>query len=197
MAGQELSPEEVRALILDRLEVDPEEGIVRLFGTRFCLATPNLLVVVQRELESIMGSSAKAPIYMAGEDAAKAGAQAVRRLVEEGRFTDREEAVDYLATMWSAYGHGRIEIDFADISEGRVRFTIRNSLIAEAYGPSEKPVCHFYAGYGAGIVSALVGRELHCEEMACTAMGSERCEFEVAPLEHFAGMLPRVMGSKK
>jgi predicted hydrocarbon binding protein len=192
-----LTYEEVKQLIIDRLEVDPEEGIVRLFGTRFCLATPSLLVVVQRELESIMGSSAKAPIYMSGEGAAKTGAAAVQRLIEEGKFSDPEEAVKHLSTMWSAYGHGRIMIDFVDVSKGRVRFTIKNSLIAEAYGPSEKPVCHFYAGYGAGIVSALVGKDLHCEEVACIAMGADRCEFEIAPLEYFASMLPRVMSAKR
>jgi bacteriochlorophyll 4-vinyl reductase len=83
-----------------------------------------------------------------------------------------------------------------DLAEGKVGFTIKNSLIAEAYGQSDRPVCHFYAGYGAGIVSALVGRDLHCEELVCSAMGAEKCEFQIAPLEHFARILPRVMGAK-
>lgn len=192
-----MTPEDVIRVIKEKLKVDPEEGILRLFGIRFCLATPNHLVVIQRTLETIMGSSAKAPIYLAGEEAAKTvGARAAKDLVARGKFSEAEEAVEHLVTLWSAYGHGRIEIDLIDLAKGRLDFTLKNSFIAEAYGPSETPVCHFYAGFGAGLVRGLSEEDVHCEELACSAMGAERCEFRIAPLDHFSNLVPRVMSAR-
>src|SRR2546425_709310 len=69
-----------------------------------------------------------------------------------------------------------------DPDRGRCTVARHNSPIAAAYGPSKKPVCHFLAGWMAGIGRLLVGKELLCEEISCAAQGHDQCEFELQPM---------------
>jgi predicted hydrocarbon binding protein len=43
-------------------------------------------------------------------------------------------------------------------------------------------VCHFLAGWIAGIGRNLLECDVLCEETACAAQGYDRCEFELRPL---------------
>lgn len=168
-------------------------------GERFCLVSPTMIVALQKELEALMGKPAKAPIYMAGEKAALARADFYREILSQAGL-DRggdKEVMGYLSKTFGEYGHGAVEIVAINPEKLIMKVSMKNSFLAEGYGPSETPVCHFYAGYTAGLAKAILGKEVHCEEISCIAMGEERCEFEVAPLEDFARILPQVMSARK
>lgn len=182
---QESTPEEVAAFVSRKLLVDAEEGILSLSGSRLFLGDPAILVTIQRELENLMGLAARAPLYAAGEATAQAVAEVVKRFLSQGRFSDDREAIRHLFRIWSAYGYGRIEVVSVDPAAGRAEFTVANSVVADAYGPSKGPVCHFFAGFGAGLFQALFGVDVHCHETACASADAERCRFEMAPLEVF------------
>jgi predicted hydrocarbon binding protein len=72
-----------------------------------------------------------------------------------------------------------LEISQFDPERGRLLLRITNSPLARAYGASKKPVCHFLAGWIAGIGRNLLERDVMCEETSCAAQGADRCEFEL------------------
>lgn len=76
-------------------------------------------------------------------------------------------------------GWGSIEeVDYGSIP---VRAVLANSQEAEWMGPSDEPVCHYFAGGAAGHVSAITGERFEGSEVECRAAGSERCVFEMVP----------------
>ncbi len=193
-----MTEHEVPEGIKESLEIDLEGGCLRVRGERFCLVTPTMLIALHKELETLMGKSAKAPIYMAGEKAARAKAGFYRQMLHEAGMTEpgETEKLEYLSRAMAGFGHGRFEIASMDPSNSTMNIRVKNSLIAEAYGTSETPVCHFYAGYHAGIAKTFTGMDVHCEEIRCSAMGGDVCEFHIAPLEAFAAILPQVMSAR-
>src|SRR5712664_57343 len=64
--------------ILDRaLTSDPETGILQLSGHRCMIVRPEVLVNIQKQLESTIGSSAKGVMYLAGERSSHIGLASV------------------------------------------------------------------------------------------------------------------------
>ena len=82
--------------------------------------------------------------------------------------------VSRLITDEGGWGH----LDF-ELQSSPLRVLLSNSQEAAWLGPSDKPVCHLYAGIVAGYTSAISGEELHAREVECRAMGAPRCVFEV------------------
>ncbi len=184
MSPREMTSEEAVEAIMESFKVDSDEGVLRVFGERFYLAVPRDMVTFQKALEGMMGNAARAPCYAAGEDTAKDVARRAREWLKVDETSDPTTVVLSLTKLWSACGFGHIEIDFGALDEGMVNFAVRNSLIAAAYGPSDRPVCHFYAGFGAGTMKEIFGVDAHCEEVACASTGAELCQFQIAPLEY-------------
>jgi len=60
-----------------------------------------------------------------------------------------------------------------------MRVYLSHSQEAAWLGPSDRPVCHLYAGIVAGYTSAISGEELRAKEVECSAAGAPRCVFEV------------------
>jgi len=73
-------------------------------------------------------------------------------------------------------GWGHLEFDF---SSNPMRVALFNSQEARWLGPSDKPVCHFYAGIVAGYAGTISGRRIKVREVACRAMGADKCVFEL------------------
>ncbi|MEW6077469.1 MAG: V4R domain-containing protein [Thermodesulfobacteriota bacterium] len=73
-------------------------------------------------------------------------------------------------------GWGHLEFDF---SADPMRVSLFNSQEARWLGPSDKPVCHFYAGIVAGYAGTISGRPISVREVQCRAMGAEKCVFEL------------------
>ena len=177
-----LSGEEVREAYLRFMDIDPNGGVIRLFGHRYGFLRPEVLVNIQKQLEQTVGASTKGFLYLAGERSAEAGLGLSGELLEgldATRLT--KEAFRRLADALAIVGYGRFELVASDVTSGEYAFTLRNSPIAEAYGDAKKPVCHLLAGFLGGISRRMLGREFLSEETACRAQGLEVCRFELRP----------------
>ena len=82
--------------------------------------------------------------------------------------------VSRLITDEGGWGHLEFEVKSQPL-----RVFLTNSQEAAWLGPSQRPVCHLYAGIVAGYTSAISGEELRACEVECRAMGAERCVFEI------------------
>ena len=177
-----LGPAEARELLLAGLVPDPKSGILRLSGQPCLLVRPEIIVSIQKQLEQTIGGSAKGIVYLAGERSAEAGLAFYGALTKGISKPFTLEGAKRLIDASAVVGWGRTEILNFDPEGGRFTVARINSPIALAYGPSKKPVCHFLAGWMAGIGRLLVGKVLLCEETSCLAQGRERCEYELRPM---------------
>jgi uncharacterized protein len=73
-------------------------------------------------------------------------------------------------------GWGHLDFDF---SSKPLKVILTNSQEAKWLGPSDHPVCHFYAGIVAGYASTISGRPFDSKEVACKAKGDPHCVFEL------------------
>src|SRR3990172_4730198 len=177
-----LSPEEVREIYLRFMDIDPKGGGIRLLGHRHGFLRPEVLVNIQKQLEQTVGASTKGFLYLAGEKTAEGGLGMTGEVLagfDSGSMTI--DSFKRLADALAILGCGRFSLDVSDIPAGHFTFNLENSPIAEAYGPSKKPVCHLLAGFLGGVAERFVGREILCEEVACQAQGQPRCRFELRP----------------
>lgn len=173
------SAEEARRILDSALTSDPESGVLQLSGHRCVIVRPEVIVNIQKQLEATIGGSAKGVMYLSGERSSKIGFSPADPA--SGRpltLKNAQRVIDSTALM----GWGRVEIARFDVEASHFALTVQNNPIAAAYGSSTKPVCHFIAGWAAGVARTILGRELLCEETACLAQGSDRCEFELRPM---------------
>lgn len=140
-------------------------------------------IQLQLGAEDILGEEAFAVFYEAGIKAGKEGADA---LLEE--WDERgPELVKKALSFTDSTGFGMFKpIDFRLNPDGTAHLQIRQSFIAETYkdwkGETKGPVCHFIAGFLAGLIGDIIGIRLSCEETACHAMGNDECEFKFEPV---------------
>lgn len=95
-----------------------------------------------------------------------------------------ESAAQALRRWWTTLagaGWGTAEFDASLLAQGVVVAAVKESAVAAALGGSDDPVCHLYAGLLAGAFSYLARDERHAVEIACQALGDERCLFVIAP----------------
>ena len=177
-----IDADEARDLLAAALVPDPKSGILRLSGQPAVIIRPDVIVNIQRQLEQTIGGSAKGVLYLAGERSSKEGVAPVRAISREPAGSLAIDAAKRMTDAFSLLGWGRAEVTHFDAGHGRFALRFANSPIALAYGSSKKPVCHFLAGWAAGMVRDLVGRELLCEEIACAAQGKDYCEFDLRPI---------------
>jgi predicted hydrocarbon binding protein len=99
-----------------------------------------------------------------------------------------------LQTWWwprTAGGWGAASFDFRRAAQRLLVVELRNSAEARASrererrdGQAPRPVCHLYAGYFAGGLSALAKRDLTCVELQCHAAGADTCQFLLSTAAH-------------
>jgi predicted hydrocarbon binding protein len=63
-------------------------------------------------------------------------------------------------------------------------FVVRDSPFAEAYGKSDRPVCHPLRGISAGFAEYSTGERRESVEILCKAKGDQDCEFLIAAPEN-------------
>lgn len=180
------TPRELWDFLSGNVEAHPEGGSFRIFGERLLIMRPHALVDLQKHLEQTVGLSAKGFLYLAGEKSAREGHALFERLSPanpEGA-TDEFAALAKSVAPMAFLGWGRFAVAPADPASHRYLVTLENSPIAEAYGPSKKPVCHLLAGWVAGTAELVLGRSFLCDEIACKAMGIPRCDFQLRPMPH-------------
>lgn len=168
--------------LLSNLAGNPEAGTFRVFDQRLLLLRPESFVDLQKHLEDTVGLSSKGFLYLAGEKSAREGHDLVTSLASSP--VDASDPLDVLRRRIAAIsllGWGRLSVTVEDAAAQRYLVGLENSPIAEAYGDSEKPVCHLLAGWIAGTAQSVFAENLLCEEIACRAQGRARCEFRLRP----------------
>lgn len=177
-----MDPDEARELLAAALTPDTKSGILLLSNQPCLILRAEVIVSIQKQLEQTVGGSAKGILYLSGERSSDAGLKFLGGLTNGIPMPLTLEGAKRIIDASALTGWGRTEILHFDPEKGRFTVARHNSPIANAYGPSKKPVCHFLAGWMAGIGRLLVGKELLCEEISCMAQGHERCEFELQPM---------------
>lgn len=160
---------------LGKYMVSDDRGALALFGRRYALLRPEILTAIQRDLEATIGRAAAGVMYRAGVASGRESIGIVPELAPHEGSGDAGWNMEVLNRLWAHLGVGQISLTSSDPARGVYEFRVDRSIIADAYGPSERPVCHLYAGWGAGILQSLTGREFRVEETECTAMGADRC----------------------
>jgi len=164
------------------LHVDVKRGHIELMGHPVMLFRFEFLAAIQKQLEETIGASAKGILYLAGQRAAEEVLPAMAdRLKELPPGRDSSVALRRMSDTWATIGVGRAMITQFEPEVGRFTFRIENGTLPAAYGPADKPVCHLWAGWAAGVAKQLFGGEAQCEEIRCLAVGDPACEFVIKP----------------
>ena len=73
---------------------------------------------------------------------------------------------------------GILDLSLVDVEKGRFELTFTDSAEC-AMLKADGPLCFFHAGLFAGILGALLDREMDAFEVRCSAQGAERCTFKL------------------
>ena len=155
------------------------EAWIRMLGVgvRVVIMRAGTFVDLQKQIEAIHGGDASALFYEAG---IRAGRESTKVLLEEWE----ERGMEFLKKWGEFYqsaGVGWFKIEDININfekeYGYIR--VKQSFIAEEYGKSNQPVCHFLCGFFSGVLQEVLGEKLTCEEVKCVAKGDRYCEFKL------------------
>jgi len=159
--------------ILDNLEYDADEGRIAFKDVRYMVIRPDTVVDFQKAVEAEVGERV-AKMMMAG--GYTGGSRSSRRYKELFNYSD-EEIVAFMCKMGGEIGWGKFEVEKLDTEDKKLIVVVRNSPFAEAYGPSDKGVCHMIRGVMAGMAAGIFASEVSSEETLCRAKGDELCRF--------------------
>ena len=127
----------------------------------------------KRGLEEKFGLGAEIIFYEVGKTCGK---RSYQRLAKH--YSGREALIQAMAKHKANERWGRIEVE-VDWLRGSGSIRIYSCFESRAYGPSEKPVCHFIRGFLEAFLSEAYGKPLHLTEVACIAEGNPYCHFRV------------------
>lgn len=94
---------------------------------------------------------------------------------------DKSNCMGILRELFLASGWGKLEMDF-DRTTCNGKVLVRDSFIADAYGPSDLPVCGYMSGFIAGYMTEMMGYTFQVREVSCKSMGNAMCEHLVSPV---------------
>jgi len=113
-------------------------------------------------------------IKKAAEYGGKKGAKTLKE--RYGVYTDRlDEALELLTIIAES---SRL-IDLMEFDISSMEIYVEGSILVEAIGKSQKPVCKPMAGFFKGFLSDLLDRKFEIEEVTCASQGYEKCTFRV------------------
>lgn len=106
------------------------------------------------------------------------GAELARslRLLAPGPTRDLLRA---LTRIYTALGWGKVIDANFNLFTGEGFLVVADNFEAEAYAPSEEPVCHFTRGAITGALLEIVGKRFEVTETLCVAKGDEYCYFSI------------------
>ncbi len=176
-----------------------KEGRIAYHSRRLVLLNSRVFVNVADALEKYMGPAMrKKIIYEFGE---KAGLDIARMFgnisktdimkmviktcfdmatLEKLKGTSPEEQVSKVLGYGKYAGWiGDAFITHFDSNTGKMRALIRNTFESNYYKSRKvkEPSCHFIAGVAAGLVQGFTDEKVRVEEVKCSALGDEYCEF--------------------
>lgn len=96
-----------------------------------------------------------------------------------------EGVIRVLQDIFNVYGLGEISIEKIDNKGREALVIVRDSAISEEWRKkykkhSKTPVCTVTSGVIAGMFSYILGKEIDCVEVKCSAQGNNYCLFKVA-----------------
>lgn len=143
---------------------------------RVALLGAGTFVELQKGVEDLLGDQSEAVFYDAG---IRSGREARDTLERE--LTERGDAlIEKVFSILEEDGLGWFKVEELsyDSAERRGSVSVSKSFIGDSYGGSEKPVCHFIAGFIAGIMSIIWDTDIVCNETSCYAVDEGLCVFE-------------------
>lgn len=155
---------------LDRLDWDPERGVLRDGPARYVVLRADSLMGLFREIE---GETRQHALDALRRATARAGGDSLARY----RATSNLGDADFVAL---------VERTAAELGWGRLRFAtgpdrlgleVRDSPFAAAFGSSPTPVCAPLAGILEAVAAILLDRAVAARETACAAQGAPACRF--------------------
>ncbi len=113
-------------------------------------------------------------IKKAAEYGGRKGAKTLKE--RYGIYTDRlDEALELLTIIAES---SRL-IDLMEYNIDTLQIHVEGSILVEAIGKSQKPVCKPMAGFFKGFLTELLDRKYEVDEVTCAAQGYERCTFRI------------------
>ncbi len=167
--------------ILKDISYDPERGGLFYKETRYLFIRPEVIITFQKEIEKELGEKAHPILFKSG---LCGGILSSKRYQDIYKLSD-EETVHFMLEMGRQIGWGRFELELFNTIKRYLKIKVYFSPFAEAYGPSERPVCHFIRGVIAGLGSVVFRSEIHAEEIRCLSMGNPFCSFEIKGINLF------------
>ena len=126
----------------------------------------SIFMKIQKTLEASIGKSSAKVLYTAGEEFG-------HKYMEILKNEDKDVTIQDLLIELEATDFVKAVFNPDDQS-----FQVFDSPIALSYGDSEKPVCHFLAGFFTGVVTEYYGKPFEYEETTCKAAQNDVCLFK-------------------
>lgn len=190
------------ATSFDLHDVDVARGRIGIGGVDEIMFGSELLWVLHRVLERMGSAERDRALYDIGfltgyfeaKDAIRKGRwapAALAGLITDAGLLDRVRSDPAMADFFDGVvkmeariilnegGWGNItEFDYGATP---IRVVLENSQEVAWLGPSDRPVCKYFAGGAAGHVSAITSLMFEGREVECAATGAARCVFEAVP----------------
>jgi len=128
-----------------------------------------------------LGTAGGTILYMMGQEK---GVYDVRKETEtlrkNGVYATKRQLLESVARQVRVAGWGATSVKEYNEKEETVRITVENNpLVLNTDTKLGSPVCHYFRGYWAGVVSETWERRVNCAEIKCMGMGDKFCEFKV------------------
>ncbi len=142
-------------------------------GKRIIMVNVEALKSADRELEAALGFGAKIVMFRRGVGYGRHLAEQMKKSMTIS------DMLNSLANIVSSWGMGKLTLLPDSRNTFPLKIVLANCPFCSDDMKSKEPVCHFLAGSFAGFFMGWSGTEAKVKEVACTAMGSNACEFVV------------------
>ncbi len=127
-----------------------------------------------KEIMKLSKLGADMIVRKAAEYGGKKGAITLKE--RYGVYTDIfEDAMRFLSVI----AESSRMIDLFEYNISLMEIYIEGSILVEAVGKSEKPVCKPMASFFKGFLGELIGKNVDVKEILCQAQGHSRCTFKM------------------
>jgi len=160
-----------------------EDGNMSLMGVDINIVPTSILCSLQKGLIDAIGlEKTYNQIY---ESAKKGSIEYNSSFIKQQKFVDKRKILDWQAKILEFGGWGHIEIAKIDFEKNTLvahfKQTPFTATYTKLYGKSKGPVDFITAGFNAGGLSVMAGKDLDVIETKCVSMGDAYCEFEAGP----------------
>lgn len=168
---------------------DPAQGSLRRGnGTRIKVVPAEFLLSLHVHLFEHFSDNCQDVLYRSGYEQGLQDMLRLNRELQEqygsGSFDFWQMDAKFIFDSWweplAQSGWGRCAFDLGAQAKGIAIVTLDDSPIAAALGGAEHPICHFFAGLFAGVISFFERTERHATEVECRSAGSSCCRFIIA-----------------